>query len=133
VPVVLFGHDAIVTEPKLDQIDAVDARLAEIMDQAAAEILPDCNGGSDVVVMKQLSKKAKEIRVDGKLQVWELHSQCRAAADQIDVWRDTKPDKYAAAVEKAAKFCRKTTDQITKHDILRAQEWPEYAFERIAA
>jgi DNA polymerase I len=68
---VLFIHDEFVLEVPEERGHECAVELARLMVEGAAPWLPDVPPKAEPVLMRRYSKKAKPVRVNGRLQVWE--------------------------------------------------------------
>jgi len=70
---VLFVHDQFFAEtPDNDRAHDVALALAERMNQAARELMPDCPTRTDPILTRRWSKRAEDKRdANGRLVAWE--------------------------------------------------------------
>jgi len=66
-----FVHDSILMESPEDGAAEAAEELSTIMVETGARWMPDVPSRASGVLMRQWSKKAKPVRVGGRLQVWE--------------------------------------------------------------
>lgn len=110
----LFVHDSFAVLAPYGRHTAAALRLQEVAESVGRRVFTYCPPKVDLVISKQLSKKAHLIKLpDGTFGVWELWEQIR---------------KVVPAKE--AKAGRRFTDQEAI-EALRKSEWPEYAIQKL--
>lgn len=105
----LFVHDSFALLCPEGRHTAAALRLKEVAEACGRKVLAKCPPKVDLCVSRQLSKKAKLIKLpDGTFGVWDLWEQIEKADAKIPA--DVQP--------------------YQRIERLRKQEWPEYAIQR---